>query len=101
MELPILVKACDFYNPSINPFWIVDCLFLQFVQIQTLDLFGLNTEIFQGFSLAAVIESYHQLGNSSLEGDPLVITKGLSQGVCSIVAPEVDSLAPGFNQPVN
>ena len=48
-----------------------------------------------------MVEHYHQLGDRSIELDPLVIPEGLSQRMATIIASEVDLSAPLLYQTVH
>lgn len=65
------------------------------------DFVGLNTEIIKGLLLAGVVEHDHQLWNSSIELDSLMIAECFSESVTAVIAFEVDCPAPGFYQSVN
>jgi hypothetical protein len=57
--------------------------------------------VLQGLPLCAVIEeALHQGRDFGVEGDPLVIASGLSQGMASVVALQVNGLAPALEQSV-
>jgi len=71
----------------------------QHIQINILYFLRLHTQVIQGLPLTAVVETYHQLRQAHAKTHSLMISPSLTQTMRTVIAREIDCLAPGFHHP--